>query len=220
MFIRLMTAGSVITCLMAFGASAQTVAILTKSEMSSSAPESRTESSFEKGMRAFESNDEKTAIRYFDMAISEGANAAIYNKRGCAYARLEQWKNAIRDFNSAISIDSSDAMIYYHRGLAENKTGRYKKSIDDCTKAIALNGSMAEAYLVRGLSIALHGDTEASMTDFRTAIRLRPDYAEAYYNVGLNYYEAGDHENARKYLGEAKKLGFENPELAGYLNKK
>ena len=222
LFIFLMAAGSLLTCLMAFGANAQTVAVLTKKEITSNTVPvvKKDESYFEKGIKAFEMNDDKAAIRFFTMAISENANDAVsLNKRGCAYARLRQWKKAKSDFTAAITRDSTHAEFYYHRGLAENKTNRLNNSIADCSKAIELNPKMPEAYLVRGISKVLQGDESSSMTDFSVALGLKPDYAEAYYNIGLNYFELHDDANAKKYLLEAKKLGFENPELENYLKK-
>lgn len=209
-----------LSCLVSSGTQAQTFASVANKELNTvymNAP-ALSASNFEKGVNALSLNDEKSAIRFFSVAISENKkDAASLNKRGCAYAKLKQWKNAKADFISAIAIDSNSSEYFYNLGLAENKTEHYTRSIIFCTKAIEINPSMAEAFLVRGISEAIEGDENSSMSDFKMAIAKKPDYAEAYYNIGLNYYEVNDDVNAKKYLKEAIQLGFENPELARYL---
>lgn len=173
---------------------------------------------FENGVEAAANKNDAEAIKYFTLALAENVNDDnALHQRGCAYARLKQYKNAIRDFTAAIQADSSISTYYYHRALAENKAGKYIDCIEDCDKVLSMDSLIAEAWLIRGIAKAIKGDEDGSMADFRGALACRPGYAEALYNIGLNYYEANDNDNAGKYLLDAKKAGFSNPELESYL---
>jgi tetratricopeptide (TPR) repeat protein len=217
-FLMLLTAGFILTCILSYGAKAQTLALFTNDKAVHESAEPARTNNFEKGIIALQSKDEKNAIRYFSSAIEEDSkNAESFNNRGIAYAKIKAWKNAMKDFTAAINLDSTSAQYYYSRGLAENKAEKYAACIRDCDKALQLQSNNAEAYLVRGISKALLDDASGSMTDFRSALSYKPDYAEAYYNIGLNYYESHDDVNAKSYLKKAKALGFENPELSEYL---
>lgn len=222
-FLMLLVFGSFILCLLAIRVDAQTFAMVnnSKREVSELSSNELLTTCLVKAKEAVAGNDVHEAIRLFTLALTEGKNqASIYDSRGCAYARLHQYKNAIQDFARAIALDSMQAEFFYHKGLAENKAGKYQTSYQDCSQAIKRNNSFSEAYLVRGLSTALGGDSKSSMQDFQESIKYNPGYAEAYYNIGLNYYEAGENTLARKYFKEAKLLGFENPELKNFMNEK
>lgn len=221
-FMLVLISGTLLTWFMVSGLQAQTMAMVTSHHTSEVNKKSSIHkmSSFERGIAAVNENDDHAAVGFFSAALLETQpQAGIYYTRGCAYARLKNWKKAISDFSFAIDMDSTQADYYYHRALAANKAGKYTAAISDCNRVIQLNNQKAEAYLLRGISKALKSDDNNSMNDFRMAVSIKPDYAEAYYNIGLNFYETNDFENAKKNLEHAKSLGFENRELTAIVER-
>lgn len=147
------------------------------------------------------------------------SKAISYQLEGESFAKRKDYRNAIKNFNKAILLNSQHAEHYYSRALAKTYIDQIESSIPDCDTAILLNPDYAEAFLVRGVSKALLGESESSMQDFNTAIKLKDNYGEAYYNIGLNYYELKDEINAKLNFKKANELGYKIPDLAAYLAK-
>ena len=74
--------------------------------------------SFDQAMNAYQSKDFKKAIFYFSKCIeSNPCDYASLNNRGLIYYTLNEYSNAIKDFNAGIEADSENLELYYNRGL-------------------------------------------------------------------------------------------------------
>ncbi len=85
----------------------------------------------------------------FNRAIYlEPNSAAIYNHRGSAYFRLNQYEKALADFNQALSLEPNYADAYYNRGLLQVQLGNLKAARANFQKAqqlYNLQGNAAQA---------------------------------------------------------------------------
>lgn len=70
--------------------------------------------------------------------------------RGAANLDLEEYNEAILDFNKAIELDNTKLGNYYYRGLAYYNLKQYKEAIDDFSVAIEGCPSDIRAYEKRG----------------------------------------------------------------------
>ncbi len=102
-----------------------------------------------------------------------------YVNRGVAFREEGQLNDAIKDFNTALFLDSFRVNAYYERGLIYYEMGQFDKTVADLNNAIYLIGYGAKStlslnlfFLNRGLAYSrLHQDALAA-SDFRKACEL------------------------------------------------
>ena len=94
---------------------------------------------------------------------------ASYN---CGVARndLNQYKEAITDFDNAIALNSNLGDSYCNRGVAHFNLNQLTEAMVDFNTAIELCSNFAEAYYNRGTMKSESGDYEDAITDFNQAI--------------------------------------------------
>ena len=64
-------------------------------------------------------------------------DASFYFDRALNYERVDDYENAIQDYDRAIQLDPSYASAYYNRGYSYYKLGQYQPAIQDYDKAKA-----------------------------------------------------------------------------------
>lgn len=119
-----------------------------------------------------------------DTGLSNNRRASIYNDRGVAFARLNQSRVAIDDFNKAVQLAPETATIYNNRGNVLLAIGFSREAVKDFDRAILLASGYAAAYSNRANAYARLGESEAAIRDFSQAIRLTPQNAAAFAGRG------------------------------------
>lgn len=109
-----------------------------------------------------------------------------YNNRGISKYKLEQYREAIKDYDRAIKLNINDSEAYNNRGCAKAKLRLYEEAIKDFDRAIELNINYSEAYNNRGTAKADFGDYKGAIEDFDKAIELNPNYSDNYFNKALS----------------------------------
>ena len=148
--------------------------------------------------------------------------AYTYSVRGQRKYNLNQYDDAVTDFDKAIQLYPQKADAYYNRGLAKFRLGDiqaangnveaarrfYEAGIEDCTQAIKLNPEDTYAYHNRaggkfrlGQSKAHQADVakvqryyQGAIHDWTQVITLNSELADPYNNRGI----------AKATLGESK----------------
>ena len=123
--------------------------------------------------------------------LDEGYKA--YDQGGNDYDS-GNYKEAIKNYDRAISLIPSLTDIYYNRGIAKRIIDNLDGAIEDFNKAIDLDASnKAYAYYDRGL-IKYHklNDSHGALADYNKAIELNPTEADFYCSKAslLSNYEA------------------------------
>ena len=108
-----------------------------------------------------------------------------YNNRGNSKSYLGLYKEAIKDFDKAIELDSNYLNAYNNRGISKAKLGNNEEAIKDFNKSIELNPNISEAYNNRGGAKAILKEYKEAIKDFDKAIELNPNNSEAYINIAL-----------------------------------
>lgn len=127
-----------------------------------------------------------------------GRVALAYNNRGLAYDDRGDYQKAIKDYNTAISIDPKFVISYNNRGSTYVNLGKYEEAIKDYDKAISMNSKYAEAYSNRGFAYSSLGNHQEALKDYTTAISMDSKYAKAYNNRGNAYVNLGNYQEAIK----------------------
>lgn len=96
----------------------------------------------------------------------------FYFDRGNANANARNYKDAIKDYTSAIKLNPAFAEAFRNRGDAYYAQADYKDAIEDFSSAIKLNPHYAEAYYDRGDAYALDGEVAKSQADLKKAKQL------------------------------------------------
>ncbi|MGA3207330.1 MAG: tetratricopeptide repeat protein [Syntrophales bacterium] len=138
-------------------------------------------------------------------------NSLAFCNRGVAYASLDNYRQAIGDYDKAIELDPKFAKAYDNRGAAYGSLGNYRKAIEDCSKAIELDPEFAKAYDNRGVAYASLGNNRQAIGDYDKAIELDPKFAKAFYSRGVAYYDLGNYKQA---IGDYDKAIELDPKFA------
>jgi tetratricopeptide (TPR) repeat protein len=132
--------------------------------------------------------DEKDFLEYPSILLL----ANVLNSRGMARETLENFEQAIADYNKAIEINPEYGNAYNNRGNIKAKQADYKGAIKDYNKAIELNSQFVEAYCNRGIARENLGDHSKALEDFDRAIELNPEYIDGYLRRAMLRQDSGD----------------------------
>ncbi|BBC24087.1 tetratricopeptide repeat protein [Pseudanabaena sp. ABRG5-3] len=144
--------------------------------------------------------------RVFDIAKQAEAQAhllepkieAIYRSQlflevGNLFNSLEQYEEAITDFDKAIELNPNYVKAWFNRGIAKGNLKRHKEAIADFDKVIELNPNHAKGWVNRGTAKGNLQRYEESISDYDKAIQINPNYAEAW------SFQGGMKENLQRY---------------------
>ncbi len=128
----------------------------------------------------FKDEDYVHAIHYLDEILArEPKNVEALSMRGYSYAGLNQYKQAIKDFDKAIELEPTWANLYVYRGSAFYSLARMKHSdicleraCEDLQNAIELDPKLPDAHAVLGYVYALFEQEEDCYKAFKEALRL------------------------------------------------
>jgi len=121
-----------------------------------------------------------------------------YYHRGVAYMNLEQYDEAIADFNIANEANPHTALPLTGRSSAHAALGKLDEAIADLDKAIHLEPGEAMLYANRGQLYHQQNELELAQRDLDLAVELEPEAVAARFNRGVLYYSLGQSEAAIK----------------------
>ena len=96
-----------------------------------------------------------------------------YCHRGLAKYALNQFKEAIADYNIAIYLNPKYSRAYVNRSIANIALEDYETAIQDCDEALHINPLNADAFEVRGTAKIKLEDTISGNEDLDKARQLR-----------------------------------------------
>ena len=105
--------------------------------------------------------------------------AAVYQGRGYAAAKNQQFQEAVQDFTEALKIKSNDPRIYEQRAAAEMKVYDYDKALADYSEASKLKPNEVRYYNYRAYIYETKEDTQNSMAETDKALKIDPNNQEA-----------------------------------------
>ncbi|MDX2077700.1 MAG: tetratricopeptide repeat protein [bacterium] len=129
-------------------------------------------------------------IAQLSALIEQYPNEAMaYHVRGLAYYQINDYDQALINYDRAVELDATLNDVFSNRGNVYFTLGDYAKALDNYTQAIALSPMDALAYNNRGNAYVLLDERDNALADYNRAIELDPMYALAYSNRG-NFYRA------------------------------
>ncbi|XP_060684942.1 uncharacterized protein ttc6 [Hemiscyllium ocellatum] len=117
----------------------------------------------------------------------------VYYHMGLCYIELNQLREAIDSFNSAVKLLPNFAKAYYQRGLCGLKLHDFN-CIYDFHRALALNPKLFEVYLSRAVYYAIQGRFLKAILSCNEALKIEPRSVRAFLCRGaLKFYSKAYH---------------------------
>ncbi|WP_158217102.1 tetratricopeptide repeat protein [Synechococcus sp. 8F6] len=171
-------------------------------------------------MEAFariDAKDYKGAIIILEQLRKKTDNSpSLYYALGKAQQELGENKNALANYDKAISLDKTSSKAFSNRGLIQGALGNLKAALADFTKAIEINPRYDHAYSNRGVTRGALGDLKGAIADFTKAISINPRFSAAWRNRGITREIAGNLKGACEDWRKAATLG--QTDAAGWAN--
>jgi tetratricopeptide (TPR) repeat protein len=177
---------------------------------------------FQRGQIKLKKGDFSAAKEDFNSAILYKNDEYIYYyDRGVALVELEDYNNAIQDFDKVVANIKTTPELenaYFYRGLCyyqEAMDPKYKghkellnKALSDYNMCVSLDKKDETAFFNRGeVNMAL-GHYVDAISDFKHCVMLNPNNYEAHYNKAMCNYHFGEEATA---IRDMKTLTVMNP---------
>ncbi len=133
----------------------------------------------------------------------EQINAKDYFDKGNGYQNIEKYKEAIKNYNEAIKIDSKYVFAYNNRGSAKEKLEKYEEAIKDYNIAVKLDPNCVFAYYNIGNAKRSLKQYEEAIKYYQMAIKITPNAAYIYNSIGNTKVDLECYEEAIKYYDKA-----------------
>ncbi len=149
-----------------------------------------------------------------DKTLPNERRAILLSDRGVAFARLQNPREAIEDFNRAIQLFPEYAAIYNNRGNVLLGIGAVREAMKDFDRALLLAPGYAAAYSNRAGTQLRLGEIDLAVADYSKAIVLAPVNPAAFTGRGRAHLAAHRPQTAIRDLTRA--VGFDARFSAAY----
>ncbi|MBI2969829.1 MAG: tetratricopeptide repeat protein [Gammaproteobacteria bacterium] len=102
---------------------------------------------------------------------------ATYVNRGVVYVALEEYKKAVKDYATALSMNPQSGEVYVNRGNLYFMGQVFDKAVEEYTLALDLGLAKDHiAHFNRGMAYEHLGDYSNAESDYRRAAELVPEW--------------------------------------------
>jgi tetratricopeptide (TPR) repeat protein len=150
-----------------------------------------------------------------DILVVRQNNKRILRGRGIAYYNMQQFDNAILEFQAALQMDELSGLdmdILYYMGNSYMMLGSYEEAIDIFSKILEKNNKRITAYINRAICYRNMGEYEKSLQDYDTALTLEPNNYDPYLGKYDLLRESGDQAGAVEILAKAADINVKTNE--------
>jgi len=136
----------------------------------------------------------------------------VFYLRGYAELMLQEFDEAIKDYNIAIQKKQHIADAYNERGLASGYVGELDSAISDFNKAIDLDPKFPQPYINLASVFLNAGDTTTAMAKYNIALGYDKNLPEVYYQIGKIRYKGASYKDAILQFEKSMKIGYDKAE--------
>ena len=179
---------------------------------------------YNRGIANEELENYKEAIEDYKKSLTMDGlmyTANTHNNIGFSYLQLEDFDNALKHLNKAISIKSDDGSYYKNRGNVYLNQEKWEKALKDYETAkgkYLKSKENIDEYFYNDIGY-IHfnlGSYQQAIDNYDKAIEINPNESMFYSEKGDALYELGEEDIACENYIKASKLGDE--ETKNYLN--
>jgi tetratricopeptide (TPR) repeat protein len=139
---------------------------------------------------------------------------AVFGNRGVAYHELEKLKEALEDFDRAISLNPRYVFALVNRGRAYSDLKKYDLALKDFDMAIGYEPNNTDALFWRGGLYYSTDKLAPALEDFMKVVKVNPRHIVAHLLITGVYSRQNSIDEAcrwlRKTIAVAKETGFSN----------
>jgi tetratricopeptide (TPR) repeat protein len=131
----------------------------------------------------------------------------VYTSLAQAKFETDDFKGAIKAFDTLITRNPKNEFAYTYRGAAKVNINDFSAAINDLSEAIKLNSKSYVAYNFRGTAKAGLKNNLEALKDLDYSIKIKFDYSSAYVNRASVKMASRDKKGACEDLNKADQLG-------------
>ena len=120
------------------------------------------------------------------LKILSGGAAEILNQRGNIHARMNDYQQAVKDYEAAVSADRNNTDIILNLAAACIETDSFSRA-EELLGRILETGDNAQAYNLIGNLASLKGEYSRAEASYRKAVDTNPDFIDAVCNLAELY---------------------------------
>ena len=155
----------------------------------------------------------KRAEVYEGMGNTYGRRGYQMQIEGNAEAAMEQFEQAIRNYNLALEYKTNGGSIYFNRAITYSILGQHQNAIEDYTKSIQLQPQQVQkASINRGIAYLKTKQFDLAIQDFNTGLQYNPNDINALLNRGIAWSNLGRKEKALLDIQSVLKMAPSNAE--------
>lgn len=144
------------------------------------------------------------AITLFQAAIDRAPSRAdLFDAEGSLYAQALDWKEARRQFEQALALDSSYVPARIHLGIVLRQQHEFDASLSALNAAAALEPANPLAQLELARSLAAAGQDEAAIQHLQQALQLDPAIPGIQNELAMALQRDGRQQEAIPYFRQA-----------------
>ena len=95
--------------------------------------------------------------------------SVVFKHRGMAYFASNDYKNALKDFESSVKYDENGFRSYYYIGIVYTVLLKYEKAIEAFSKSLEINEFQSHARYRRAVAYSKVGEDEKALEDLSAA---------------------------------------------------
>lgn len=133
-------------------------------------------------------------------------DSEAWELRGNCNFYLEEWKNALHDYEKAEKLAPS-ARLLTNMANANLRLGSFKLAESFAEKALALDAEYAEAWAAKGDALVQQKSFEAAIAAYSQAAKRMPGNALTLLNLGAACQEEGRFEEAKNWYSKSIEIG-------------
>jgi tetratricopeptide (TPR) repeat protein len=165
---------------------------------------------------AIRNNIKKSLEEYTKSLKLDSINFDTYLDRAITYSRMGQNDLAVKDYDHAFKMDSTNQRLIENRAYTLlNGVKNYPAAIADYNRLIAIDPRNMDYFKNRGLATLNNGKPTEAMDDFNKVLSANPKDKECLYYVSFAYKMLKSYPKAMEYAQKARQNGFNLPD--GYL---
>jgi len=130
-----------------------------------------------------------------EAVAADPRNAELHDALGSLYAEQQEWKDAQREFETAIELNPQFAIAHLHLGVAMRAQGQ-ANGLTEIVKASQLAPQNAVIALELGTALAADGHDDQAIPVFEHVLELQPDSTPASYQLALALQRSGKTQQA------------------------
>jgi len=115
---------------------------------------------------------------YLKLVSDDPQNAALYNKLALSYLGNEEFKDAAKALDQALTLEPDNDAFYNNLGLLLYRQAKYDEAIDSYEKSIEINNKVASRFMNLGLAYFMSKKYRKAAEAYEKALILEPNNEE------------------------------------------